>query len=225
MRCVGTAGGFVDWPLRRVSSAPEYERPLSCFKVLVSVREPAGETLAAQCLEFLGPLFAAALRLTRNRSEAEDLVQDTFVKALRFADRFTPGTNLKAWLFTILHNTWRNRIRDAARAPVDVDSDRVEDVVVGGASAPDTPERILLRATLDADLQAALNALPVAFRQAVWLRDVEEFSYAEIGQMLEIPIGTVMSRISRGRRLLFDHLSAADRAGSAAAPGQRIRSL
>ena len=220
-----------------MSSTPEYERPLSCFKVLVFVREPTkerrqgvpadigAETLAAQCLEFLEPLFAAALRLTRNRSDAEDLVQDTFVKSLRFADRFTPGTNLKAWLFTILHNTWRNRLRDASRAPVDVDTNRVQDVAADGASEPETPERILLRATLDADLQAALDALPVAFRQAVWLRDVEEFSYAEIGQMLEIPMGTVMSRISRGRRLLFDRLIAADRTQSAAAPRQRSRSL
>jgi len=181
--------------------------------------------MAGQCLDFLEPLFAAALRLTRNRSDAEDLVQDTFVKALRFADRFTPGTNLKAWLFTILHNTWRNRIRDAARAPVDVDSDRVLDVAVEGASTPETPERILLRASLDADLQAALDALPVAFRQAVWLRDVEEFSYAEIAQMLEIPIGTVMSRISRGRRLLFHQLRGGDHARSVEAPRQRIRSL
>lgn len=168
----------------------------------------AAETLAAESLGYLEPLYAAALRLTRNPADAEDLVQDTFVKALRFADRFTPGTNLKAWLFTILHNTWRNRIRDAARAPVEVDSDRVEDAVAQGPGAPETPERILLRATIDAELQAALDALPDAFRQAVWLRDVEEFSYAEIASMLEIPIGTVMSRISRGRRLLFDRLSA-----------------
>jgi RNA polymerase sigma-70 factor (ECF subfamily) len=91
---------------------------------------------------------------------------------------------------------------------VDVDSDRVDEAaaVPGGPTAGDTPERILMRATLDADLQAALDALPDAFRQAVWLRDVEEFSYAEIAEMLDIPIGTVMSRISRGRRLLFERL-------------------
>src|SRR5688572_28984610 len=85
------------------------------------------EDLAAEALVFLEPLYATALRLTRNRADAEDLVQDTFVKALRFADRFTRGTNLKAWLYTILHNTWRNRRRDAARVPVDVDSPRVEE--------------------------------------------------------------------------------------------------
>jgi len=166
------------------------------------------EALAAEALRFLEPLFATALRLTRNRSDAEDLVQDTFVKVLRFSGRFTPGTNLKAWLYTILHNTWRNRRRGAARDTVEIDSPRVDEAAATGSDAGDSPERILLRATLDADLQAALDALPEAFREAVWLRDVEEFSYAEIAEMLGIPIGTVMSRISRGRRLLFEKLSA-----------------
>jgi len=166
------------------------------------------EALAAEALRFLEPLFATALRLTRNRSDAEDLVQDTFVKVLRFSGRFTPGTNLKAWLYTILHNTWRNRRRGAARDTVEIDSQRVDEAAAAGSDGGDTPERILLRATLDADLQAALDALPEAFREAVWLRDVEEFSYAEIAEMLGIPIGTVMSRISRGRRLLFEKLSA-----------------
>src|SRR5918996_4742739 len=165
---------------------------------------------AADALRLLEPLYAAALRLTRNRADAEDLVQDTFVKAFRFMDRFEPGTNLKAWLFTILHNTWRNRRRDSSRDTVEVDSDRVEQAATrpDGPAAFDTPERILLRATLDADLKEALDRLPEAFREAVWLRDVEEFTYAEIAEMLGIPMGTVMSRISRGRRLLFDKLSA-----------------
>src|SRR5215218_4808613 len=87
---------------------------------------PDPDAFAAEVLTFLDPLYATALRLARNRADAEDLVQDTLVKALRFADRFTPGTNLRAWLYTILHNTWRNRRRDAARENVDVDSDRVE---------------------------------------------------------------------------------------------------
>jgi RNA polymerase sigma-70 factor (ECF subfamily) len=162
-----------------------------------------------EVLTFLEPLYGTAMRLTRNRADAEDLVQDTLVKAFRFSDRFTPGTNLRAWLYTILHNTWRNRRRDAARAHVEVDSERVDEAAAGTGSpeAGETPERILMRATLDADLQAALDALPEAFRQAVWLRDVEEFSYAEIAAMLDVPMGTVMSRISRGRRLLFERLS------------------
>ena len=170
-------------------------------------RDRTADTVAARTLEFLEPLYATALRLTRNPADAEDLVQDTFVKALRFSDRFKPGTNLKAWLYTILLNTWRNRRRDATREPVDVDSARVEEAESSGPAALDTPEQILMRASLRDDLQAALDALPEAFREAVWLRDVEEFSYAEIAEMLGIPIGTVMSRISRGRRLLFDRLS------------------
>ena len=174
------------------------------------------DAFASEALGYLEALYATALRLARNRSDAEDLVQDTYVKAFRFADRFERGTNLKAWLYTILHNTWRNRRRDASRDAVEVDSDRVEQAAqLGGPAELDTPERILMRATLDADLQAALDSLPEAFREAVWLRDVEEFSYAEMAEMLGIPIGTVMSRISRGRRLLFEKLSAA-------VPGARV---
>lgn len=171
-------------------------------------QSPAPETFSAEVMAYLEPLFGTAMRLTRNRADAEDLVQDTVVKALRFADRFTPGTNLKAWLYTILHNTWRNRRRDAARDSVEVDSEQVDQAASqpGGPSALETPERILLRATLDDDLQAALDALPEAFRQAVWLRDVEELSYADIAGVLDIPMGTVMSRISRGRRLLLAKL-------------------
>jgi RNA polymerase sigma-70 factor, ECF subfamily len=168
-----------------------------------------GDAFSDQVLELLEPLYATALRLTRSRADAEDLVQDTFVKAFRFSGRYQRGTNLKAWLYTILHNTWRNRVRDASRHTVDVDSERVEEAasLPGGPVAFDTPEQILLRDTLDTDLQSALDALPALFREAVWLRDVEEFSYAEIAEMLGVPIGTVMSRISRGRRLLFERLS------------------
>ena len=158
------------------------------------------DAVASEALTFLEPLFATAMRLTRNRSDAEDLVQDTFVKALRFAGGYTPGTNLKAWLFTILHNTWRNRVRDGGRVPVDVDSEKVEVAIArDGAVGADTPERLLMRDTLD--------ALPEAYRAAVWLRDVEEFAYAEIASMLDVPIGTVMSRISRGRQALFRELT------------------
>ena len=173
---------------------------------------PADPVFAEEVLAHLDSLFAAAMRLTRNRPDAEDLVQDTVVKALRFSGQFSRGTNLRAWLYTILHNTWRNRRRDSARHAVEVDSTRVEQAATlpGGPIALDTPERILLRATVDTELQAALDALPDVFREAVWLRDVEEFSYAEIAGMLDIPAGTVMSRISRGRRLLLERLRGAD---------------
>src|SRR5262245_13430104 len=166
----------------------------------------------AEALAALDSLYRTALRLTRVPADAEDLVQETYLKAFRAADQFEPGTNLRAWLFTILHNTARNRFRDRARDAVVIDSeavDRAADVApfAGPASSgPETPESLLLRDTLAPDLQAAIDSLPDAVRQAVWLRDVEEFSYAEIARMLEIPIGTVMSRISRGRHLLYEQL-------------------
>ena len=156
-------------------------------------------------LSHLDSLYGTALRLTRNEADAQDLVQDTYVKAFRARRQFKAGTNLKAWLFTILHNTFRNRRRDIGRDPVDVDSDRVD--LVGARPTPaESPEEHLLREAMGADLQAALDALPEAFREAVWLRDVEEFPYAEIAEMLGIPVGTVMSRISRGRRMLYDKM-------------------
>ena len=167
---------------------------------------PEGE-FAQAALSHIDSLYGTALRLTRRPADAEDLVQDTYLKAFRSSHQFEPGTNLKAWLFTILHNTFRNARRHDGRSPVDVDSEAV-DRAAGGGPAGESPEQILTRATLDADLQAALDALPDAFRQAVWLRDVEELTYAEMAQVLDVPIGTVMSRISRGRRGLFRELQA-----------------
>jgi RNA polymerase sigma-70 factor, ECF subfamily len=164
---------------------------------------------AREALACIDGLYGAALRLTANPADAEDLVQDTYLKAFRASDQFTPGTNLKAWLFTILHNSFLNRRRRAVREPVAVEPDEIERLAAGRPGDPETPEQLLLRDTLDTELQAALDALPDAFRQAVWLRDVEEFTYAEIAAMLDVPIGTVMSRISRGRRLLYERLSVA----------------
>jgi RNA polymerase sigma-70 factor, ECF subfamily len=168
---------------------------------------PEGEDaqFAQEALSHLDSLYGTALRLTRRTQDAEDLVQDTYLKAFKSAHQFERGTNLKAWLFTILHNTYRNMRRSDVRSPVDVDSEAV-DRAADGAGNQDTPEQLLSRATLDADLQAALDALPEPFRQAVWLRDVEELSYAEIAKILDVPMGTVMSRISRGRRALFEGL-------------------
>ena len=161
----------------------------------------------AEALSYVDSLYGTAMRLTRNPADADDLVQETYLKAFRFARRFERGTNLKAWLFTILHNTFRNRRRDAARDSVTVDSEIVERAEARPGQS-ETPEQILLRDSLDADLQVAVDAVPQPFREALWLRDVEEFSYAEIAKMLDVPVGTVMSRISRGRRLLYDRLTA-----------------
>lgn len=183
---------------------------------------PDGPTASRQpsaferdALASLDSLYRTALRLSRDRADAEDLVQDTYLKAFGAADRFEPGTNLRAWLFTILHNTARNRFRDRARDTVAINSDVVDRAADapppgsggGGSGSVETPETLLLRDTLAPELQSAIDALPAAFREAVWLRDVEEFSYAEIAEMLGVPIGTVMSRISRGRHLLFERLN------------------
>jgi RNA polymerase sigma-70 factor, ECF subfamily len=166
------------------------------------------DDFSAAALDFLDPLYGAALRLTRNADRAQDLVQDTYLKAIRARGRFTPGSNLKAWLYTILHNTWRNRQRERARTRIDFDSEAVDEAT--GSANPSTPaedpETLLLRSTLDADLQAALDALPEAFREVVWLRDVDELSYQEIAGVIDAPVGTVMSRLSRGRKQLHDRL-------------------
>ena len=165
------------------------------------------DDFSREALSHIDSLYGTALRLTRRPADAEDLVQETYLKAFRARHQFERGTNLKAWLFTILHNTFRNMRRHDGRNRVDVDSEKVEQAV-DRATEEQTPEQLLTRATLDADLQAALDSLPDVFRQAVWLRDVEEFSYADIARMLDVPAGTVMSRISRGRRLLYERLTA-----------------
>ena len=170
------------------------------------------DSFEPDALSFIDALYRTALRMTRSEADAEDLVQETYLKAFRAAGRFEPGTNLRAWLFTILHNTALNRARDRGRDAVDVNSEVVERMAdmrrsgAGWSGTPETPEALLLRDTLAPELQAAVDALPEAFRQAVWLRDVEEFSYAEIAEMLTIPVGTVMSRISRGRQALYARL-------------------
>jgi RNA polymerase sigma-70 factor, ECF subfamily len=168
----------------------------------------AGDSFASEALALMDALYGTALRLTRQADRAQDLVQDTYLKAFRARSRFAAGTNLKAWLYTILHNTWRNARRDQARSRVEFDSDAVEQAghnPLEGAS-PESPETLLLRSSVDAELQSALDALPETFRAAVWLRDVEELSYQEIADVLAIPMGTVMSRISRGRRQLYERL-------------------
>jgi RNA polymerase sigma-70 factor (ECF subfamily) len=175
-----------------------------------TARTAAFET---EALSYLNPLYSTALRLTANPADAEDLVQETYLKAFRSSGQFEPGTNLKAWLFTILHNTFLNSRRHAGRESIATESDDLEQVPQ--PEDTENPEQILLRKTLDGELKAALDGLPAIFREAVWLRDVEDFSYAEIARILQVPIGTVMSRISRGRRLLHARLTAPADIGAA----------
>lgn len=188
-------------------------------------RPPAADVTGFMddALALMNGLYGTAVRLTRDGDAARDLVQDTYLKAIRARDRFQPGTNLKAWLYTILHNTWRNRRRDAARARVAFDSSTVDAAVETGRPGvvdAATPESALLQSVDNAEIMAAVDALPDVFRAAVWLRDVEDLSYQEIAEALGVPIGTVMSRISRGRKLLYAALTAragrmpADRTGT-----------
>jgi RNA polymerase sigma-70 factor (ECF subfamily) len=171
-----------------------------------------------EALALIDRLYSTALRLTRNEADAQDLVQETYLRAFRAARQFQSGTNLRAWMFTILHNTFLNHRRDQGRVPVEADSDAVERAA-DMTDGPATPEDELLRATMDVDLKAALDGLPDVFREAVWLRDVEQFSYDEIARIAGVPMGTVMSRISRGRRMLHDRLVATSgRFGNAGGP-------
>jgi RNA polymerase sigma-70 factor (ECF subfamily) len=176
---------------------------------------PPGDAdqFTAEALDLLDALYGTAVRLTRNPDAAQDLLQDTYLKAFRARERFAAGSNLKAWLYTILHNTWRNRRRDHARSRVEADSKVVDQAAEQGtdgwAAGPENPEALLLRSALSDDLRTALEALPEAFREAVWLRDVEELTYQEVAAALDVPIGTVMSRLSRGRKQLYAALMAA----------------
>jgi RNA polymerase sigma-70 factor (ECF subfamily) len=160
-------------------------------------------------MEHMPGLYSAALRMTRNAADAEDLVQETYLKAYRAYGSFEEGTNLRAWLYRILTNTFINSYRAAQRRPEVTDVEDVEDLYLykrmadsGGTAAGRSAEDEALDRFTDDDVKAALEALPEAFRMAVLLADVEGFSYKEISEITEVPIGTVMSRIHRGRRAL-----------------------
>ena len=154
-------------------------------------------------------LYSAALRMTRNPADAEDLVQETYLKAYRAFGSFQQGTNLKAWLYKILTNTFINAYRSRKRRPEQTEIDDVEDLYLyrrlGGleaAAAGRSAEDEVLDLFTEGEIKDAIEALPEQFRMAVLLADVEGFSYKEIAEITDVPIGTVMSRIHRGRRAL-----------------------
>lgn len=168
---------------------------------------PVSWEFEAAALPFLDALYNMGYRLARNADDAQDLVQETYLKAYRYYDKFEKGTNLKAWLFKILKNTFINGYRKRQNRPIESAFEDVEesfesslrDDVVQGIK---NPEQELLAGVMDSDVQEALDELPTDYRMVIHLVDLEGFSYKEAASILDVPVGTVMSRLYRGRRLL-----------------------
>src|SRR3954452_4970567 len=157
-------------------------------------------------MQYAPQVYSAALRMTRNRSDAEDLVQEMYLRAYRSYHTFDAGTNLRAWLFRILTNTYINAYRAKPRRPIEADLGDVEDLYmyrrIGNIEASRSAEDTLFDMFTGAEVKQALEDLPENFRLPVLLADVEDFSYKEIAEILDIPMGTVMSRLHRGRNRL-----------------------
>jgi RNA polymerase sigma-70 factor (ECF subfamily) len=188
-----------------------FKKPASVEREVATASRAPADPFVVDMLGHLDTLYTVASRMTRGSSEAEDLVQDTLVKAIRAREQFQAGTNLKAWLLRILTNTFINRYRrggvehDLFDGP---DADPLADGWVGASTMRSIrdPETIALRPLVEAELNAALDELPPDFRLAVVLSDIEELSYKEIAEVMGCPIGTVMSRLHRGRKLLQKRL-------------------
>jgi RNA polymerase sigma-70 factor (ECF subfamily) len=158
-------------------------------------------------MQYAPQLYSAALRMTRNPADAEDVVQETYLKAYRAYNTFKAGTNLKAWLYRILTNTYINRYRKQQRRPSEVELGELQDLYLfrrlgEQSGAERSTEESVLESMVDEDIKQALESLPETFRMPVLLADVEGFSYKEIAEIMDVPIGTVMSRLHRGRKAL-----------------------
>jgi RNA polymerase sigma-70 factor, ECF subfamily len=189
-----------------------------------SPRKPESNDLSAlfeeQALPFMDQLYAAAMRMTRNPSDASDLVQETYVKAFAAFARFEQGTNMKAWLYRILTNTFINVYRKNQRNPYQGTIDDLEDWQLGNAvSATATTTRSAEAEAIDhlpdSAVKDALQSIPEDFRLAVYLADVEGFAYQEIADIMKTPVGTVMSRLHRGRKMLRELLASYSTSGAA----------
>ena len=171
------------------------------------------DTFAEQATQYAPQLFSTALRMTRNRADAEDLVQETYLKGWRAFERFEEGTNLRAWLFRIMTNTYINKYNAAQRRPTETELDDVEELylyrrlgTIDQSRMNASAEDQMMELFTDDEVKNAIEELPETFRMPVLLSDVDGFSYKEIAEMLEIPIGTVMSRLHRGRKAMQKRL-------------------
>src|SRR5580765_4226144 len=173
-------------------------------------QETGKELFEKEALKYIDELFASAMRMTRQKEAAEDLLSEVYTKAWKSFAQFQPGTNLRAWLYKILTNTYINHYRQKQREPLKVELDRPSDPengsggdlfdrILGASKSPfDNPDQALANRILDQDLKKAIDGLPEEFRMAVLLSDVQNFSYQEIADILSVPIGTVRSRLWRG---------------------------
>jgi RNA polymerase sigma-70 factor (ECF subfamily) len=167
------------------------------------------ETFSVDAMQYAPQLFSTALRMTRNRADAEDLMQETFTKAWRAFDSYQQGTNLRAWLFRILTNTYINKYNSQMRKPIETELDEVEELYLfkrlgafDQSQLSQSAEDQMLEMFTDDEVKNAIEELPETFRIPLLMSDVEGFSYKEIAEILEVPIGTVMSRLHRGRKAM-----------------------
>jgi RNA polymerase sigma-70 factor, ECF subfamily len=169
------------------------------------MRTGAPESFQKEALPHLDHLYSLGLHLARNRDDADDLVQETMLRALRFFEQFTPGTNCRSWLITILYNIFRNRYRQGAErvaATEEEFEDQIDQASLRSSGPSNNPETLVLDHLLEAEVKAALDSLPDDFRTVLLMIDIQELRYEEAAGVLDIPLGTVRSRVSRARAML-----------------------